>query len=241
MENESLEVKKAETKDVKQKLIPVFSLLKSSISIWWKNFRKFILIYLMALLYLVIPFIIIIAVSGLAASSLLFFDIVLLILPAVSFLLGIYYYIIVYSAFFILVKNNYQINIKTIFKEVKPLSISYIPLCILTGILFFLWTSNLIIPSIIYSIFYVFALCVYFFEDKAGLAAIRRIRELVKGYEWAVASRFCFIALIIWLFSEIISFSGIWSILIQIINILIAPIALLFIYQIYKDLVNIKK
>ena len=255
MENENLEVKIAETKDVKQKLTPVLDLLESSISIWWKNFKKFLEIYVWAIYYALIPLVIIfastIAMALLGQNISSWLEVVLFVLMLVSAFAILYFSIRAYAGMFLLVKKNYQGEAKEIFKETSELAWPYIVLSVLTAILIILWLLLLIIPGIIFSVYYSFAVYAFFFEDKRGMDAIKRSKELVKGYWWAVFGRVIFFALIIWVFSLIISiplllsqensiFYSLWDVLVQIINALIGPITLLFSYQIYKDLVKIK-
>ena len=157
-----------------------------------------------------------------------------------------------YIAMFLLVKNNYVGSEKEIYQSSKKLFWPYIGLTLLTTLFILLWTCLLIIPGIIFSILYSFAVYVLFFEDKKGMAAIKRSVQLVKHYWWAVFGRFCLFGLVIWLFMLIISIPvgltpentlmfSIWNAIVQVINMLIGPIALLFSYRIYQDLVKIKK
>ncbi len=109
-----------------------------------------------------------------------------------------------------------------------------------------------IIPGAILSIFYSMAVYAFFFEDLRGRAAIRRSRELVWSCFWLVFGRYLLLFLAALIFSAIISaplnmipektiFWEIWNAVVQIINIIIGPIVLIFSYQIYQDLVKIKK
>ncbi|MCX6795049.1 MAG: hypothetical protein NTY31_03660 [Candidatus Falkowbacteria bacterium] len=116
-----------------------------------------------------------------------------------------------------------------------------------------LWTLLLIVPGIIYSVLYSFACYALFFEDKRGLAAIRRSVQLVTGYFWPVFGRFLFIGVIVWFFSIIISipsmslvnanslFVSLWTGIVQVISFLIGPIVLIYTYNVYTELVKIKK
>lgn len=261
MENEILEVKPTEEKTVeakpeKQKLTPALTLLENSVNVWWKNLKKFVQIYLWGLVYSIIPLIIIlVTVIGLtfyAKSINPPLAGALMVLSVLSVLVVMYFSIQAYAGIFLLVKKDFQGEPKELFKEAKDSIIPYITLTVLTAILLLLWTLLLIIPGIIFSIFYSMAIYVYFFEGKTGMEAIKRSKELVKGYWWAVAGRFGFLALVIWIFSVIISipmflvdegslFWQIWDALVQIISMLIGPIAILFSYSVYQDLVKIEK
>lgn len=256
MENESLEVKTTEIKSAKQKLTPVLSLLESSISIWWKNIKKFVGIYVWAIYYALIPLFVIFLIIMLADRVNFnwedkFFSIYVVAMVLACFLVFLYFAIRSYIGMFLLVKKDYQGNTKEIFKETKKYFWSYLWLSVLTTIFILLWTCLLIIPGIIFSVFYSFAVYAFFFEDLKGMKAIKRSVSLVKNYWWLVAGRFIVIGIVLWVFMMIISiplyladknslFSSIWASAIQVINFLIVPIALLFSYQIYKDLVKIK-
>ena len=255
MENENLEVKSIVEKINKQKLTPFSNIFKSSIAIWWKNLRKFVEVYFYALLYSLIPLVIIFA-GGLTLGILgpninNWLELIIVILFVASFLVLVYFSIRAYAGMFLLVKKNYEGDVKETFKETKEIIWPYLVVAFLTGILVLLWTLLLIIPGIIFSIFYSFAVFCFFFEGKVGMAALKRSKELVKGYWWAVAGRFGFFALILWLFGFILALPlaffqenrllwQLWNFLGQIVNFLVGPIALLFSYQIYKDLVKIK-
>ena len=240
----------------KIKLTPVLTLLESAISVWWKNLAKFVGIYLWGLLYALIP----LAIAGLLfgleswldnrlnlASSIAINTIIFL-----AVLLAAYFSIRAYAGIFLLVKKNYEGNEHDIFKEAKDYFWPYLGLAFLTAVFILLWTLLLIIPGIIYSIFYSFAVYAFFFEGKRGMAAIKRSVQLVKGYWWAIFGRFLLLGIVLWIFLMIISlplaattpgtpFYTIWNALVQVISFIIGPISLLFYYQIYQDLVKIKK
>ncbi len=259
MESENKVVGADQPKIAKPKLTPVFTMLESAIKTWWQNLGKFVQMYLWGLVYALIPMAIIALGmiinnwrGGDLMSSFLAVKISFSVLGALAVIAMIYFMLRAYTGIFLLVKNNYQGEILTIFKETKNVVLPYLALAVLTTIFIFLWTLLLIIPGIIFSIFYSLAIYVFFFEGKKGMAAIKRSTELVKNYWWAVAGRYLLFGLIMWVVMMIFSAplmmvpekSLPWQILnaiYQIINMLIGPIALLFSYQIYQDLVKIKK
>jgi hypothetical protein len=240
----------------KPKLTPVFTLFETALKIWWKSLKKIIGIYFWGILFALIPLVIVFVFYGLTTwlgtNVTLGFKISAAVISAVGVLLALYFSIRAYLGVFLLVKKNYQGNELEIFKETKKIFWPYLGLTILTTIFVLLWTLLLIIPGIIYSIFYSFAVYAFFFEDKRGMAAIRRSISLVNNYWWPVFGRFIVASLIVWIFTVLISiplsfapehsiFVGIWSAVIQVISFLIGPIILIFSYQIYQDLVKIKK
>jgi len=254
MEQEKSIISEAAPK--KPKLTPTLEILETAIGIWWKNLIKFVKIYLWGFAYALIPLVIMALIAifsiwrgGDMAVSL---KVSFVIISFVSILFVIYYSIRAYAGIFLLVKSNYEGNELALFKEAKNFVFPYIGLALLTALFIILWSLLLIIPGIIFSVFYSFAIYAFFFEGKKGLAAIKRSKQLVKDYFWAVFGRLIFSGIVIWLFTMIIStpllmvpeksfFWEIWNGVVQLISILTGPIVLIFSYQIYQDLVRIKK
>jgi len=244
--------------DNKPKLTPVFDNLEVAIKVWWKNLKKFIFIYLWGFVYALVPMLVVSLVFGLkfwlgdnASDS---FYIAAFIVTAISVLFLIYFAIRAYISIFLLVKNDYQGQELELFKESKKYFWNYLGVVIPVAIFTILWSLLLIIPGIIFGIFYSFAVFIFFFEGKEGLDAISASKKLVKGYWWPVFGRYLLIGLIALVFSIIITapisakgidkssafFQG-WNFLVQIINYLVGPIYLIYGYNIYRDLVKIKK
>jgi len=242
------------SEDKKPKLTPIFENLEMAIKVWWKNLKKFVFVYLWGLLFALIALVVGAIFLGLSYwqmnnSILAGLSLVIAIL---SFLVAFYFSVCAYLGAFLLVKKNYVGKELDIFKETPKYFWPYLGLTILTMIFVLLWTCLLIIPGIIYSVFYSLACFAFFFEDKRGLAAIRRSTDLITGYWWPVFGRFIVIGLIGWVVMGVVSaplsgtnansaFFHIWNLVIQVVSFLIGPIFLLYIYSIYQDLVKIKK
>lgn len=240
----------------KPKLMPILDNLESSAKIWFKNLKKIVLIYLWGLLFAAVP-VAIILLLGLVLNisdnrTSLGLVIAFMIISIAGFLVAIYFSIRAYMSIFLLVKKNYEGKELEIYKETKDLFWPYLSLTFLTTIFIILWTLLLIIPGIIYSIFYSLAVYVFFFEGEKGMAAVRRSISLVQNYWWEVFGRYLFIGLVFWLVGVVIAapmsfvtedsfFFQFWGGVVQAINFLLGPIVLLFSYQIYQDLVKIKK
>lgn len=243
-------------KIVKPKLTPVLDTLESAVKIWFKNLKKIVLLYLWGLLFAAIPVAIILFFGGmlnlLGNRASFGLGIAFIIISIAGFLVAIYFSIRAYMSVFLLVKKNYEGKELDIYKETKKLFWPYLGLTVLTTIFIILWTMLLIIPGIIYSVFYSLAVYVFFFEGDKGMAAIRRSISLVKNYWWEVFGRYAFVGLVFWLFGVVIAaplsftaensfFYSFWGGVVQAINFLVGPIVLLYSYQIYQDLVKIKK
>lgn len=67
---------------------------------------------------------------------------------------------------------------------------------IIYGVSIFIFTLLLIIPGLIWSVFYVFAIQVVVLKNKSGLEALAYSKQVVKGYWWKVFfTLFCFVTI----------------------------------------------
>ena len=96
-----------------------------------------------------------------------------------------------------------------------------------------------------------FAIWALIFEGYESTSALKRSKELVKNYWWAVVGRAIAIGLIFWaivlifavplfFMNEFSLFAIIWGFVLQITQIVISPIFVIYNYLIFRDLVNIK-
>jgi hypothetical protein len=240
----------------KPKLTPVFKIFQDAVATWWKNLDKILKIYWEGIKPTLIPIavtavlgILSVVVKGILATPL---KITLAIAATATVVFAIYFWTRAYAGIFLLVKKNYKDEAAETYKETKKLFWPYIGLSLLTGLLILCWMLLLIIPGIVFAFIYSFAVYAFFFEDKRGMKAIRRSREIIKGYFWEAMGRLMFLMLATWAFMMIISaplaampeasaaYQG-WNFFMQVISWLIGPIALLFTYNIYSDLLKIKK
>lgn len=259
--NETKEVQKVvsdkENKDEKfkkPKLDPTLVNFSASVKLWWKNINNFLKIYAWALLYSAIAFagaLLITFLLNLMNHGIFVIVFSFIVVIAAS-LASLYFFIRAFSAFILYIKNDYKGDPKQLFmEESKKYVADYIILSILTTILILFWSLFLIVPGIIFSIFYSFAIFVYFFEGKTNMKALNRSRDLVKGYAWPVLWRSLLIAFILMVFSTIISFPinfmekyslmyDIWNIVVSVITFIIIPIVTIYSINIYKNLVKVK-
>lgn len=240
----------------KPKLTPVFKILQEAIKTWWLNLDKIIKIYWEGIKPTLVPLgatallgILAVTVKGSLGTA---FKITMSIAAGVTVVLAIYFWTRAYAGIFLLVKKDYKDEAAKTYEETKKLFWPYVGLSLLTGLLILAWTLLLIIPGIVFAFIYSFAVYAFFFEGKRGMAAIRRSREIIKGYFWEVLGRLVVLMLVTWAFMMILSIpvtampvnsaaaQG-WNFFMQVISWLVGPIAMLFSYKIYKDLVKIKK
>ncbi|MFA7088320.1 MAG: hypothetical protein WC146_03195 [Patescibacteria group bacterium] len=238
----------------KAKLTPVFSLLEKAVKEWWKNLKKFILVYFWGLLFSLLPVvfisILVLANSATSLGDSMIFVSISIFLGLWAMLFAFYFLIRTYLSMFLLLKKKYSGNELKIYNESSSYFWSYISLVILTLILLSLWFFALVIPAIVFSVFYSFAIFAFIFEDKKSMDAVNRSYELVRGYFWPVFGRILLLGLVLSLVTGVIALPldyiksniwlNIWTIIVQVANLLLCPIALIFSFSIYKDLVKIK-
>ncbi len=238
----------------KTKLTPVFEMIEEASKTYFKNIKKFIEIYLRGLVGF-IPFVALglLFILLTSVSSVLDNIVVRTVMVLVIFIAGvwaIYYGIRVRAAMIILIKNNYN-SPKDCFEDSKNFFWGYVWVSILSTLIIGLWAILLIIPGIIFAIYYLLFNYTFFFEGLTGMQAIRRSKELVKGYWWAVFGRVMFIGLMagiinIFLASPLSSMQEggsayvSYNALMNFIWALISPIIVIYIYDIFRDLVAIK-
>jgi hypothetical protein len=242
----------------KPKLTPVFETFKKAVKTWWQNLDKILKIYWEGIKPTLAP-LAVAAILGILAVVLTKnhavstgLKVAGALAAAVVVVMAIYFWTRAYIGIFLLVKKNYQDEAVETYKETKQLFWRYIGLSLLTGLLVLLWALLLIIPGIIFAFIYSFAIYALFFEDKRGMAAISRSKEIIKGYFWPVVGRLFFLGLATWLLMLILAapLAGMpenslvaqaWNFIVQIISWLIGPIALIYTYSIYTDLIKVKK
>jgi len=108
---------------------------------------------------------------------------------------------------------------------------------ILTGVVIFVGFLLLIIPGIIFSIWYLFAVMISVVEGKSGGDALRRSKELVRGRGWTVFMRIVVAYLFVLLISLALGMFGSVGQIIQFVfNLILGPMAILFTFQLYRAL-----
>lgn len=235
------------TGSLKKQMIGVDDLAAGSIKLYQQNFKKFVLMLLVSLgAYL--PFYLI--SEWLKINTNVVLGVVLVILFIASALALIYFGVRAQVGMYLILKNP-TMKFKELFKETRGFFWRFFGLSILTGILVLLWTLLLIIPGIIFGVFYSFALYLLVFEDVRGMNAIKRSKALVTGYWWAVFGRTMFVILVAMLISFVLSIPfvfmsqgtiiySIYNSLQSIVWAIVTPVFMIFSYLMYKDLRHIK-
>ncbi len=251
MDQEKTSAEPAEAQ-AKAKLTPVFNMLEEACKVYAQNIKKFVEIYLRGLVGLIPFLVVLVAFLFLSAFGVdnPAVGLILVILGFLTLLWAVYYGILVRAAMVLLIKNNYS-SAKENFIQSKGYFWSYVWVSIVVSVVIGLWTLLLIIPGIIFAVYFTLVNYTFFFEDFKGYSALKRSKELVKGYWWAVCGRTFFIGLIVVVASVILSAplealeAGslgyiIYNSFMNILWALVAPIIIIYTYYIFRDLKNIK-
>lgn len=144
-----------------------------------------------------------------------------------------------------LIKEREQvITIKQAFGKAWHKIPSYYWLSFLNGLIIIGGFMFFFIPGLLFAVWFSLATYVLIAEDKKGMNALFRSKQLVKGYWWKVSSRLGVIlsvAMIIILPVALISEALHISFVGQIFGWLVTPLISIFIFLIYEDLKRVKE
>jgi len=236
--------------NLKQPMSPIFDGVEKAIRIWWEHLMKFAMVYVWSFVYALIPLIIMGAmtiINILYGQNSVFLQILTSSVAAVASLIAAYFGIRGQIGAYLLIKKGYTGDEREIYKDTKVWFWQYLSLSLLIALFVLLWMLLLIVPGIIYAVFYGFASYVLFFVNKTGLAAIKRSKEIITGYWWPVFGRFLVIGLFVSAISALIALpldqmvekSANWylyNLVVQVVSLLISPIFLIYVYNMYVEL-----
>jgi hypothetical protein len=139
--------------------------------------------------------------------------------------------------------TNFKESYLYSFKNLLP----YFVVSLLFALAILLGFVLLIIPGIIFLVWFSLFLPVFVKEEKRGASALKRSKELVSGYFWPVFGRLLFFTIAVSIFNRILgsnyqneSVNTFVSLISVIFSLIVAPVGLLYSYNIYKDLFAIK-
>lgn len=154
------------------------------------------------------------------------------------------------SLFYVVNNRDKEVSFKEAMANGWPRIIPFFWVSFLTGLISIVGFILLIIPGIIFSVWYVFSEYIFFAEDLRGMAALKRSKELVKGFWWKVLWRFLGFGFIMFLImipvmivTAILGSLGLWpvsAILTAILNVLIAPLGIVYGFMVYENLKRVK-
>ena len=243
----------------KEKIIKSVDLIKESWQVYQKNLLKFIEDFIYGLIG-ILPMFGLLIVSAVYAVYLsdkapVSVNVILGIIAVLGFIASIYI-AIVYSirskvASILLLKNDFT-SPKDNFKEAKPYFVKFLGVSLLLVVLVIAWGFVLLVPALIFAIYYGFAQYVLVIEGKRPFSAIERSYDLVRGYFWPVFGRLALIsalgmAVYIILaqpmsnFQEGSAAAVSYSIFMNLIWAVLSPYFIVYTYNLYKSLKETNK
>ncbi len=214
-----------------QKLIPPSDLFKKSFE-FYKS--RLYVITKLALICFVNFAIISFLMEAIGRSSDSIFIVGAGLLALVVFLASLVVNVWVQAAFFYLIKEKDTVSVKNLLAISWNNIFSYSWVMFLMGIVSLAGFLLLIIPGILFSIWFSLALYVFVFEDLKGMKALYKSKDLVKGYWWPVFGRLLFFGFFMGLIGMIPVFGNIANIF------FIMPMGVIYGYFLYDDLKRVK-
>jgi len=143
---------------------------------------------------------------------------------------------IIYSV----VTEGREVSITEAYRKGASLFWSFLLVQIITGLIVGLGFIALVIPGIYLAVRYSFSAFVLVDEGKKGMEALSRSRDLVKGRWFEVFIRFVFVIVLslipFAIFFVIDSSSTFGQILQNLLSLILAPLWILYVYNVYKAL-----
>lgn len=223
-----------------QKLASVFSLISDSISLVRSRAKTIYSIFAVTYLVILLPIFIFGVMSNSISEVTLnsgMGGIVFFVLIIVAVLIGIWVQLALYNSII------FGTGFKESFKQGEGKVLSYIWLSIITGLIVLIGFILLIIPGILFLVWFSFAPVILVAEGLKGKQALSKSKSYVKGYFASVLGRLFVLGLI----ALIISFAGTLlpktfeNIFNIVFGFIAGPIGVAFDYLLYKNLKEIKE
>lgn len=226
-------------------LLGLGELLKQTFQIYKSRIGVFLGIAVISFLasLLFIPFFLLLLFFGLSfvvfykslsIVLLLFIILIIIVLGVAVFIANLWASI---ALLYAVKERDQKIGIKESFAKAWHKILSYWWISILVGLITMLGFLLLIIPGIIFSIWFSLAAYVLVSEDLKGMKALSRSKQLIKGYWWKIFWRFLVLGFVVFLFVFI---TGFIPFIRNIIYILTMPFSVIFSFLIYENLKQLK-
>lgn len=161
----------------------VKSLINESWALYRTNFKFFMKI----VLWILVPSIILSILPAITTNAVIFIPINFFF-SLVSLFLGLFIAIVLISSIKSLIKKE-PVDLTALYNSSYSQILSYFWISILTGLAVLGGTILLVIPGIIFSVWFSFAAIVFVIEGVKGTEALRASKELVRGKFWPVLWR----------------------------------------------------
>lgn len=231
-------------------------LLEKSYELYKSGFKKFVGMLLVPILGAVPLVVLLMLWAGLAfflqGRGMSIINIIMGLLGIFSVVFIIVVAVIAQAGLYILVRDaSKNLSIKQAFLEGKKVAWKFFIVSFATGIFAFLWMLLLIVPGIWAAINYSFALWIFLYEGISGTDALKRSKELIKGYWWAIFGRLIFVYVLFFaiivipgIIIEMFPNSGIlseaWGLASNVMSFLFTPFAIIYTCFMYWDLKKAK-
>lgn len=236
-------------------LTPVGELFKNAFVIYKEVFLKMILFPIYAGLIGFVPVAIVLLLWGVWSISAAFqvasvFHLVINLILGFFSVVALLFMLYVTGVGFItsyLILKDPSIKFKPAMTEARKCFWQYYYVSVLSGLAVMGGVILLIIPGLIFWVWFAFSSFVFMFEGLKGVAALKRSKELAKGYWWPIVGRFAIlfaISLILgvptWSMNQGSFAYESYSLLSSIIKFLIGPFYIVIGYLIFKELQQFK-
>lgn len=223
------------------KLKSAWQLFREAWNLYRSKFKTLIgIMILPVILSIILKELSILSISSPALSQAAWISVVKVII----WLILLYSQVVSMAALLFAVKNN--IGIRELYGQAIKNSLSYILVAVLSLLIITSGFIILIIPGIIFSIWFSLAIYAFIFEDKRGMEALYRSKQLISGNFWKVAWRSLFIFIIALV--SIIPFAVIVKVLkdsngftYNLLPLFITPLVVFFGALLFQDLVRVKQ
>jgi hypothetical protein len=139
------------------------------------------------------------------------------------------------AANYFVVKNHEEkMGIGEAFRQSWPKLNNYAWVMILSGLITSGGFILLIIPGIVFSVWFYFAALISLFENEKGMNALLKSREYVRARWWGIFWRVIFISAILWLVSVLFSILHFPQYVSTILSFLYSPLMIVYMYLLYK-------
>ncbi len=218
-------------------------------SIFWKLIGMEFLPLLMGVVFFVL--FIIYGISNFFLQGLAIVNIINMILCLSGLILIVVLIVVSYiskAGIYVLIRDyQKQLSIKRAFFVAKKSTWGFVVVGMSVALFIVLWSLLFIIPGLIMMIFYSMAPWAYFYEGFTGISALKRSKELVKGYFWALVVRygviiisFIIVVYLPFILIDSMAFAELWSVIGNIASFLLVPFVTIYSFDIFLELRKIK-
>lgn len=221
-------------------MLGVFDLLNKSWEVYKDRFETIVgiaAIPLVANFLIAIPLIIGSFLTGALWKNMTLPVIVILSVLAVILGLAWIAFVIIWPAVAMLYAikgREEEIGLEESFRKAWPKIASYFWINLLSGLAVLVGLILVIIPGIIFAVWFVFSNYVLVVEGKKGTSALSRSKELVQGNWLAVFGRIAFMGVVGMVIGGVLGLVPFLGPLLT--NLLLTPFSVVFFYMLYEDL-----